>query len=515
MASPISDTLKRTATQIEAPNSCEIVDTKIQKLNDVSRGVIEKAERLSTIMQKSLLESGADSIDSSHLSPTNMIRQLTYLPQKLGTLSNQEIENYYRQIRTNALEITKEVHNSPAEAIYFKRIQDEKLIRPLIVNKKGDFYAVFKKHEKSRCEDPEGLIDPLLGMGKFKKVWNAFKLNAHPTAAAFITPRYPNTIDNEQAAKLNQALKIESDLMHKFSDESVWGVEYESKRGVPHAGLVTRKYDCDFFAFIAESDQERSISEIIHFIKQIAIQLKKVHDAGYVHNDLKPENILIDTINKKAIISDWDAITESNTYSYKGTPEYLPPEKIYNLPVNDLSDIWSLGLVFFFALYTDIQLQESGNPMLILLNRLEQDDDILNALKEIFLKLHSGWVDSYKVVKDKSHIPLDLKNLLIQMVDPQAINRPPIGEVIDRLDKVSKQIELKNAVAKLEEIFQKIAPEWTGGEKIPPATHEREQDALRNLLQEILQPEKRPGILEVKQRLNEIYNNLNNSNLKK
>ncbi len=77
-----------------------------------------------------------------------------------------------------------------------------------------------------------------------------------------------------------------------------------------------------------------------------------IHAKGYIHRDLKPENILV-TRDGRIKITDFgislhEAI-KKHTPEQKltGTPLYMAPEQVNNLPVTRQTDIFSLGTVFY------------------------------------------------------------------------------------------------------------------------------------------------------------------------
>lgn len=93
-------------------------------------------------------------------------------------------------------------------------------------------------------------------------------------------------------------------------------------------------------------------------IRRIAEAVGYLHDHGVVHRDLKPENILlstdipIDRLNVK--VSDFGLATWVNKCSMiehvVGTPLYMAPEIIQNLPYSAQCDIWSIGIIMYMIL---------------------------------------------------------------------------------------------------------------------------------------------------------------------
>ncbi|MFL0811561.1 MAG: protein kinase [Agarilytica sp.] len=100
-----------------------------------------------------------------------------------------------------------------------------------------------------------------------------------------------------------------------------------------------------------------SIREKICAINDIAKALDYASGKGYVHRDIKPENIMFHTSDGRAVLMDFGiaraaesdtAVTQTGTAI--GTPHYMSPEQAKGKTVDHRSDIYSLGVVFFYCL---------------------------------------------------------------------------------------------------------------------------------------------------------------------
>lgn len=103
------------------------------------------------------------------------------------------------------------------------------------------------------------------------------------------------------------------------------------------------------------------IDRACEYIKQAAVGLQAVADAGMIHRDVKPGNLLVD---RKGVIKvldlglarfdqdKRDAITQRfDEGSVLGTADYLSPEQAMNSHEVDIrADIYSLGATFYFLL---------------------------------------------------------------------------------------------------------------------------------------------------------------------
>lgn len=91
----------------------------------------------------------------------------------------------------------------------------------------------------------------------------------------------------------------------------------------------------------------------VDYICQIANGLLVLHKKGIVHRDIKPSNIIFTDINKvviadlgiaKDLFSD-EALTMHG--EILGTPYYMSIEQLNGAPVDNRSDIYSLGILFY------------------------------------------------------------------------------------------------------------------------------------------------------------------------
>lgn len=77
-----------------------------------------------------------------------------------------------------------------------------------------------------------------------------------------------------------------------------------------------------------------------------------LHSNGIIYRDLKPENILLDR-DGNLKITDFglskQGVNESNskTYSFCGTPEYVAPEIVTGAGHDQSVDWWSLGALIY------------------------------------------------------------------------------------------------------------------------------------------------------------------------
>ena len=102
------------------------------------------------------------------------------------------------------------------------------------------------------------------------------------------------------------------------------------------------------------------LNEIVPIIEQAAAALDYAHAQGIIHRDLKPGNILFHA-DGRVVLADFGLakiLNETNEMQHEssnpgsagsiiGTPEYFSPEQSTGNPVDQRTDVYSLGIVLY------------------------------------------------------------------------------------------------------------------------------------------------------------------------
>ena len=106
-------------------------------------------------------------------------------------------------------------------------------------------------------------------------------------------------------------------------------------------------------------------AQAARILREVSWALGYAHAQGVVHRDVKPDNILLDAETGRALVTDFGiaaaVVAEGDTASdpdpaltgprdVVGTPEFMSPEQASGEPADGRSDIYSLGVVGYYAL---------------------------------------------------------------------------------------------------------------------------------------------------------------------
>jgi serine/threonine-protein kinase PpkA len=96
-----------------------------------------------------------------------------------------------------------------------------------------------------------------------------------------------------------------------------------------------------------------SVSQSLEYLRRIALALQVVHTAGIVHRDLKPPNIMLREDGQVVLIDfglakNVDNPTRSTAAGVlRGSPYYMSPEQAQGITLDQRSDLYSLGVIFY------------------------------------------------------------------------------------------------------------------------------------------------------------------------
>jgi serine/threonine protein kinase/tetratricopeptide (TPR) repeat protein len=95
------------------------------------------------------------------------------------------------------------------------------------------------------------------------------------------------------------------------------------------------------------------VEKAVEIIRQVCLALDAAHSAGIIHRDLKPQNIMQEAKSGRILVMDFglartiggDGMTQ--TGALLGTIEYMSPEQSMGKTLDQRSDIFAVGLIFY------------------------------------------------------------------------------------------------------------------------------------------------------------------------
>jgi serine/threonine-protein kinase len=187
-----------------------------------------------------------------------------------------------------------------------------------------------------------------------------------------------------------------------------------------------------------------SLDQFFDFTLQICQAMQIAHNGIFssgeicpvVHRDLKPSNIfIIENETGKQVIKILDfgiaqliKDDQGQTENFTGTPKYCSPEQIQGEKIDNRSDIYSLGMVMYYMLAKkypwDLEIDSVG----------------------MWYKAHTEL--SPNSFAPELQIPPELEVLILNCLAKSVKDRPQsIGEVIQKLENISRSLKINNKVA--------------------------------------------------------------------
>lgn len=151
--------------------------------------------------------------------------------------------------------------------------------------------------------------------------------------------------------------------------------------------------------------------ECFYYALDLISALEHIYDCGYIYRDMKPENVMIGNDNFAVIIDFGLCMTHGEARSISnvvvaGSPLYMAPERYLQIGEDQSSDIYSLGMVLFFALvgspfFTATEIEEAVRKHTMKLRPPTQwkmsgfDTDIIELIDSMIRRNRMERIQSY------------------------------------------------------------------------------------------------------------------------
>jgi serine/threonine-protein kinase len=245
-------------------------------------------------------------------------------------------------------------------------------------------------------------IDQMIGAGGMGEVYKCHEIQTG--AAVAIKMLLPDMADNEAALAL---FRREAAALHHLLHDAIvryflFSVEPVLQRPYLAMEFVDGRSLSDILA-----DGPLTFEALVKLMRRIASGLQAAHERGIIHRDVSPDNIIIplgDVTRAKIIDFGIARSTQLGDKTiigsgFAGKDNYVSPEQVglYGDEVTAKSDIYSLGLLLFYAL-TGQKLDMGGSQFQL--------------------------VEKRRRVPDLGGIDMRIRPLFEQMLQPDPANRP-------------------------------------------------------------------------------------------
>lgn len=206
-------------------------------------------------------------------------------------------------------------------------------------------------------------ITEMLGQGGMATVYKGYQSEVDRYVAVKVLPPHPGL--NEQFV---ERFRLEARTIARLQHPHILPLyDYGDEGGILY--LVMAYADGGSLSDRIRQGALRT-SEVQRLFQQISGALDYAHRQNVIHRDIKPDNILLDR-EGHALLADFGIVklmqdvggsNLTGTGGLVGTPAYMSPEQAQGLPLDNRSDIYSLGIVIFEML-TGKQPFSAETPM--------------------------------------------------------------------------------------------------------------------------------------------------------
>ncbi len=170
---------------------------------------------------------------------------------------------------------------------------------------------------------------------------------------------------------------------------------------------------------------QMSTEQVIALAKQVCEGLVEAHRMGVIHRDLKSGNIMIDKHGQARIMDfgiahsiEAKGITERGVMI--GTPEYMSPEQVDGMKVDERSDIYSLGVIMYEMATGKVPFSGESSLSIVLKHKTQTPHDPSQL---------------------NSQIPKDLSQVILKCMKKERQRRyQNVEELITELKKIEKGV---------------------------------------------------------------------------
>src|SRR5919109_4545143 len=233
-----------------------------------------------------------------------------------------------------------------------------------------------------------------IGKGGMATVYKAYQASIDRYVAVKVLPSQLAE-SKEFATRFQQEARIIAKLEHPHI---LPVFDYGESNGVAY--FVMRYLEAGTLKDRMVAGRPLPIKEIDKLFTQLTDALSYAHSHGVVHRDLKPANALVDSQGNifltdfgiaKLLESASPRLTQTD--AIMGTPAYISPEQAQGQPVDQRSDIYSLGIILYEMVTGSVPFV-AETPLAVLFKHISDPlpppssvkPDVSPAIEQVILK---------------------------------------------------------------------------------------------------------------------------------
>jgi eukaryotic-like serine/threonine-protein kinase len=221
--------------------------------------------------------------------------------------------------------------------------------------------------------------------------------------------------DQAQDEKALRDLTLEVDALRALAHPTLVR-SFDAVLGGPRPHVVIEHLDGPSLRRLIKRDGAIALEQLLPLAAHVAGALQYMAQSGYVHLDVKPDNIVMGLPPRLIDLSIARTLERAErTRGPLGTDPYMAPEQCVEDgsfgPIGAAADTWGLGATLFHAVAGEKPFPKgSGESGPARFPQLTEEPAPL-----------------------PSHVPAQLKQLILAMLDRDPSGRPSCGEAVERL----------------------------------------------------------------------------------
>ena len=239
-------------------------------------------------------------------------------------------------------------------------------------------------------------LEKLIGAGTFGEIYEGLDIRSGKKVAI---KRIKKKLLYENGNFLLNAYNKEIEIMRLCECENSvkFFCDFDTEN---HRNIIMELCDKDLLCYLYERKTAFTIDEIRETFLQLNNAFRKMRNNNILHRDLKLGNVLIKFIDETKTkfipkLADYGFSKELSIYNTRtthlGTPATMAPEIMMNMPYDDKSDLWSVGIMMYQLYYKEIPYD--GMTEMEILNKIKantpykqpEDNNFSDLLNKIFV----------------------------------------------------------------------------------------------------------------------------------